>query len=56
MSDSTQREIDEQQEKPAIIRIKMKDKEYRRLSEAARKQHCTPEELVERCVQTLLET
>lgn len=43
-------------QKPAVIRIKLKDKEYRRLNEAARAQNCTPEELVARCVQNLLET
>ena len=64
MSDTKHGKTDEQGErqgesaaqKPAVIRIKLKDKEYRRLSEAAREHHCTPEELVERCVQTLLES
>lgn len=56
MSDTTQEKTEATQEKPAVIRIKLKDKEYRRLNEAARAQNCTPEELVARCVQNLLET
>lgn len=44
-----------QAEQPQNIRITLKDKEYRRLSEAALAQNCTPEELVERCVRQLLD-
>lgn len=47
---------DKQAAKPAIIRMKLKDKEYRRLCELAQTRGCAPEELVERCVQELLES
>lgn len=39
-----------------VIRMQLKDKEYRRLCEEARKRGCSPEELVVRCIQSLLDT
>lgn len=60
-SDSTIREQaahlqDGAKEKPITIRLKLKDGDYRRLCEVARKQGCRTEELVERGVRRLLET
>lgn len=48
-------QVCEAAEKPVAIRMKLKDKDYRRLCEVAREQRCSPEELVERCVQGLLD-
>lgn len=42
-------------EKVPVIRMKLKDKEYRKLCSAARACRCTPEALVERCVRQLLD-
>lgn len=64
MSDTKQSaEGDEKQQqegvaeaKPTAVRIRLKDKEYRRLCEAARLQGCGTQELVERCVRKLLES
>lgn len=63
MSDTTQNHTHESCEEQArstqdvapVIRMQLKDKEYRRLCEEARKRGCTPEELVVRCIQSLLE-
>lgn len=41
--------------KPTAVRIRLKDREYRLLCEAAHKQGCSTQELVERCVKKLLE-
>lgn len=46
---------DKQATKPSVIRMKLKDKEYRKLCELAQARGCTPEQLVERCVQQLIE-
>lgn len=64
MSDTPDSSIREQaahsqggaKEKPITIRLKLKDGDYRRLCEVARKQGCRTEELVERGVRKLLET
>lgn len=40
--------------KPTAVRIRLKDREYRRLCEAARERGCSTQELVERCVRKLL--
>lgn len=45
----------EAESKPTAVRIRLKDREYRRLCEAARKRGCSTQELVERCVKKLLE-
>lgn len=45
----------EGEEKVPVIRMKLKDREYRKLCNAARACRCTPEELVERCVRQLLD-
>lgn len=45
----------EGEEKMPVIRMKLKDREYRKLCNAARACRCTPEELVERCVKKLLD-
>lgn len=42
--------------KQTSIRVKLKDKEYRRLSETAREKGCSTEELVVRCVRRLLDS
>lgn len=41
--------------KPTAVRIRLKDREYRRLCEAARELGCSTQELVERCVRKLLD-
>lgn len=41
--------------KPTAVRIRLKDREYRRLCEAARERGCSTQELVERCLKKLLE-
>lgn len=45
----------EAESKPTAVRIRLKDREYRRLCEAARERGCSTQELVERCVKKLLE-
>lgn len=42
--------------KPSAVRIRLKNREYRRLCEAARERGCSTQELVERCVRKLLES
>lgn len=46
----------ETENKQTSVRIKLKDKEYRRLSETARERGCSTEELVARCVRKLLDS
>lgn len=42
--------------KPTAVRIRLKDREYRRLCEAAHKQGYSTQELVERCVRKLIDS
>lgn len=44
------------EQKQTSIRLKLKDKVYRRLSETARAKGCSTEELVAHCVQQLLDS
>lgn len=46
----------ETEPKQTFVRIKLKDKEYRRLIETARERGCSTEELVARCVRRLLDS
>lgn len=46
----------ETERKQTSIHIKLKNKEYRRLSETARERGCSTEELVAHCVRRLLDS
>lgn len=54
-ADKDRKQEGESEEEVPVIRMKLKDKEYRKLCSAAHACRCTPEELVERCVRQLLD-